>query len=80
MKNLSSQFNFRNHQITWKDDRNYLADTSGKSKFSTVTVDYGVTLKGGTISITCYDWSDKLAKQNGWQDSLVISIQKMMLQ
>ena len=53
------------------DTYNHWYDKSNNSKVHQVAFDFP---SGDAIVISCFDWSDKLTKENGWVDNIKVSI------
>ena len=63
---------FTNKVKIWsQNNEKYQADKSGKSKFSAVNFDFDT---GGSARVICYDFEEKISIENGWPDTLAISI------
>ena len=57
---------------TKDEEWNHPADPSGKSK--QWQIQYVLSNDGGTISLECINWSDKITKNDGFTDNLSITI------
>ena len=62
---------FDNYEITDNSTRPHPADKSGESIANNITLSL---VSGDTVQVYCMDWSEKLTKENGWIDTLTISI------
>ena len=63
---------FKNKVKIWSQNNvKYQGDKSGKSKFSAVNFDFDI---GGSARVICYDFEEKISIENGWPDTLAISI------
>ena len=71
--NISSQIeNLFNSAI--KDDKgeyNHRLDKSKKSKVR--TINYSLS-NGSLVHIACYNWSNEITKNKGWNDKLIIAL------
>ena len=63
---------FENKVKIWRQNNvKYDGDKSGKSIFSAVNFDFDA---GGSARVICYDFEEKISIENGWPDTLAISI------
>ena len=63
---------FKDKVKIWSQNNvKYQGDKSGKSKFSAVNFDFDI---GGSARVICYDFEEKISIENGWPDTLTVSI------
>ena len=68
-RDISNLFNYL--EKVGPEKQIHLADTSGDSTYTGI---YNYFPSDSTISVECYDWSNKITKEKNWVDNLRISI------
>ena len=69
---VTNELSFGNPKIIKLGElKNHPSDKSGKSKYKINDI---LLAKNGKATVSCYDWSAELERENNWKDSFTVSL------